>query len=566
MKKNVTFEAIRQQLTTIFASSEKTATYNSMSEQYVMFCGWCGTNSPISRPAFIKEFGEATTMEAEAAALSALNKWRQDFAASDWAAYKAEADQHEEEGQKVPTVGAFVWGVASFLKCDGGKGYLEEIKNQEILINDGGSVRPTSVLLHIGKVVTVTAEEFNRPSLADELAEAGDMPGGGTYEEDEHMKLVAPYHLSCSYVAVVTDGARFFYIDTEGYNYARYIMFPKNWRTMFASELEAYRKKTAEEEAAREQEKKEEHAQALAAYKGRCKKWEKLMQPVTELEKQLHGAKYGTVEYKATSRKLCAVRRANILAMCRAAFPGMAFSLKQEKGWGESWSLTYTDGPTEDAFAEAVDLDLFTTHYDTFDGFDDSSDVVYINEDFTVFARKYMGSDCNKGVKVERKMSDTTRDELRARVLQTVPGFSEKTYLHRDALTDEQRNAIDSLVGSDYCRVWAFPEGLAREMFDALDLYTRPEKKSPKTETTASQAVPAKTDGQQLCGAASVVLTSEEYSEKAIVVRGYTELQYHDLVNMGGKYNRRLKGGAGIVFSTKKHGEAVAEYITAHTV
>lgn len=560
-----TIKEIREHLTTIFASAAKTATYNSVNEQYDMLCGWCGSMSPVSRPAFIKTFGEAVTIEAETGARADLEIWRKRYEASEWAEHKKEADRHEAAGQPVPAVGQYAWGLASWLKCDSGRGFMDEIENQEICAHsDDRESSPARVLLHVAKVVPVSADELNRPGLADELAAGGNLPGGGSYEDDEHMKMVAPYNLTFFNVAAVTDGTRYYYIDAEGYDYARYIIFPLAWTEFFAHQLETCRQKEAERKAAEEKAAEEEHAANLAAYIGRCKKWEKFMQPVGDLENELKAARYGTPEYKAARRKLQNVRRANILTMCRRAFSGVKFSLTKNDGWGESWNLTYTDGPTEAAFMEAVDFDLFTTHRDTFNGWDDSADVEYIADEFCTFAQAYMGSDGNKGVKVERKMSDATRAELRARVLQSVPGLPERDGIHRDNLTDEQREAVCDLVGNDWQRVWISADGLASELFDKMRLYS-PAETSPNTADIDIKTDALEANGEQHGAASADGLTAEEYSEKATVVRGYTEAQYKELTDMGGKYNRRLKGGPGIIFSTKKHGAAVAEYIAAHS-
>ena len=565
MKAKVTSEQLRERLVKVFASAAESAAYNSENEQYQGICGWCGVMAPLSRPAYIKEFGAAAVMEAETAARAELAARRKEYAASDWAKYKAQADRHKADGEPVPAVGQMVWGLCSWLKCDGGRGFIDELENQEICNNSDDMdthVRP--VLLKVDKVITVTADEIDRPGLADELTAGGDMPGGCTYEEDDRLKLIAPYNMSYTHVTAVTDGTKYFYIDSEGYNYARYIAFPGQWQTFFAPQLEAYRQEVARKKAAKEKAEQEEHEKAKAAYIGRCKKWGNLMQPVTDLEKQLRAANYGTAESKAISRKLNTVRRANILAMCRAAFPGLKFSLKQNKGWGESWNLTYTDGPTLGAFKKAVDLDLFATHYDTFNSYDDSSDVVYKDSDFIGFARKYMGSNGTKGVKVEREMSDETRAALRAKALQTVPGLTEGDSIHRDRLTGEQDEAICQLVGLDWSRMWISPEGLALEMFEKLDLYTRPEN-SPKAAKADAQAYREASTDEQHAQAPSGTLTAEEYGERATVVRGYDDTQYKELIVMGGKYNRRLQGGPGIIFSTKKHGAEIAEYIARHT-
>lgn len=44
----------------------------------------------------------------------------------------------------------------------------------------------------------------------------------------------------------------------------------------------------------------------------------------------------------------------------------------------------------------------------------------------------------------------------------------------------------------------------------------------------------------------------ESYSEKAIVVRGNTKNHKETLINIGGKYNDRLKGGEGWIFPKSK--------------
>lgn len=46
-------------------------------------------------------------------------------------------------------------------------------------------------------------------------------------------------------------------------------------------------------------------------------------------------------------------------------------------------------------------------------------------------------------------------------------------------------------------------------------------------------------------------INCEEYSDRAIVVRGETKNYKDDLVSLGGKYNARLKGGPGWIFSKK---------------
>lgn len=551
----VTETQIREYLAKVFASTEKTAQYNSTNEMYDCICGWCGTMSPLSRPAFIKEFGAAVTAEAERGARADLEAWRAEYEASEWAARKAEADAHEADGQPCPVEGCFVWGLSSGLKCDGGRGYMDEMENHYFVVNEHGSVSRS--LLHVERVVRVSADELDRNTLADELAADGNLPGGSYYEDSEHLQMGAPYALNYTRVVAVTDGLRYYYIDSEGVDYARYIYFGSKWKEFFAIQYESYVRMKDAEKSAEEKRQMEDHAASVAAYAARCKKWESIMQPVAGLELSVKALGRNTREGKSARRKLHSTRRANILAMCGKAFPGVKFSLTKHDGWGEDWVLSYTDGPTEKHFEEAVDLDLFTTHWDTFDGMTDCADVMHVDDDFCDFARLYMGASGTGGIKVERDMSDNVRGTLRKRVLEVVPemdGDNGGRGFLRNDLPASMRSGIGSLIDwTEFNSNWVCVGTIVLEMFEHTDYYTSP----------ASPSVTKKKVVQESARVSSV-LTVGQYSERAIVVRGYSDAQYKELVELGGRYNRRLKGGPGIIFS-KKRGDAVTEYITAHS-
>lgn len=548
MKANTTIKDIRVQLASVFTDCKQKNLYYSDAEQYEGVCGWCGVMSPLTRPAYIATFGESAVLEAEAGARADIAAWADDYARSEWPAHRHEATQHKENGEALPGVGAYVWGLTSWMKNEG-RGYLGEVEEMEEMEEHA----PALVLVRIDKVITVSAEDFNRPELADELAKAGDLPGGGYKEDREELQKVAPYDLVYTCVAAVTDGARTYYIDAEGYDYARYIILPRPWDDMFAEERSAYIidkcKKQAEEKAKEEK----EHADKMTAYKKRCAKWAKLMRTVDGVCAEMRTVKYNSTEYKTLRRQAQSISRANILAMCRSAWPGVKFSLKLNNGWGSSWNLIYTDGPTEEKFFEAVDLGLFATYRDTFDGMTDYADIERTPDDFCTFARQYMGDHYQGGVKVVRTMSDSTRDALTAQVSAAVPGLPAGDMVVQSQLTDEQRNAIYALTGNaDRGRTWVSVDAIVRDMFEVADY--SPAKKSPSPAATST--TPAET---------AEGLTAAPYSEKATVVRGYNDAQYHDLVAMGGRYNRRLAGGPGIIFSTAKFGSAVAEYIAAQT-
>lgn len=78
----------------------------------------------------------------------------------------------------------------------------------------------------------------------------------------------------------------------------------------------------------------------------------------------------------------------------------------------------------------------------------------------------------------------------------------------------------------------------------------------PATGTKAAEGTdtkPATADG----------LTMEKYSEKATVIRGYNADQLAELLAMGGKEWRNLKGGKGVIFSTRRHGDELREWMEA---
>ena len=56
-------------------------------------------------------------------------------------------------------------------------------------------------------------------------------------------------------------------------------------------------------------------------------------------------------------------------------------------------------------------------------------------------------------------------------------------------------------------------------------------------------------------------LTMEKYSEKATIIRGYNADQLAELLAMGGKEWRNLKGGKGVIFSTRRHGDELAAWM-----
>lgn len=496
-----TLNQIVENLVKVLTDKAESAQYYSDNEQYICLCGWCGTMSPVSRPAYYKTFGKDTTEAAEAKAREIIAEKEAARKRTKYAEHAQEADRLEG----VPAVGGFFWADNSGLKCDGGRGLFEELH----ALNYYTDAQNTSArLCCVSEVIRVSEEDFARPALADELVTRHNLQGFARSEDvDDSEDTTAVYNdpekLATFYTVgalVVSPSGKYYLIDSEGYNYARYIYVPIEWPELLADEMASVKAEEDARKAEEERQEAEAKAQRLAQYRARCAKWSHLMQDVRPLE----------ADPKTTSRQLMNARKANIFAMCRAAFPGVKFSLKVRHGWGADFELSWTDGPTVEEFNEKTDLSLFCRCRDTFDGWDDSAGVDYA--EFADFARLTMGS--NGGdIKTERVMSDEARAELMAHIFTVVPAADNRNkygYTEAYTYTNKEAEAVAAALGVDVLDVFAFgyaenAETIARRAWDkrSYTKTTTPEPTDPKpgkaqaadsTDTTAE----APAEGLQL--------------------------------------------------------------------
>lgn len=436
-KTSVSIERIADRLIEVLTNEQLTAEYKK--DGHVSECyGWDGrAMSPLSRAAFVDSFGLEAVETAEAMAARVVEIRRNAWAATAYAAHAAEADEQlSQYPATTPAAGSFVWGFSSGLKCEGGLAY--EIRNLFRDLKDENH-RPAR-LCKVCEVYEMTAEEVAAAEGFGKLITTRRALGyglpGGVYSEDEGVTGVDGDEYATYYTmtaAIVMPGGRWFLIDSEGYNYSRYIYLPATASDMFAEELEFIRVEYWAKMEEDRRKAEEEAAARLADYRARCAKWSPLMtstKPAAEAvaaaraayenRQKLSGYSFArkSAEKKAldaAERKLHNTARANILAMVRAAFPGVAFSVKNNSargyGFGEDWLLSWTDGPTVVELTAAVDLDLFTrTSYESnqCDGFDP------VRAEFTEFVDEFgEGPHYAGGVEVSREKGDEF-DALRA--------------------------------------------------------------------------------------------------------------------------------------------------------
>ncbi len=481
-----TLNQVVENLTKVLTDRTETAQYYSDNEQYICLCGWCGTMSPVSRPAYIKTFGKDTTEQAEAKAREIIAEKKAARQRTKYAQHAQEADRLE----RVPAVGGFFWADNSGLKCDGGRGLFEELHNLNYYTH---AAEKPARLCCVEQIINVSEADFVRPRLADELVTRHNLQGFARSEdvddsEDMNAVYSDPEKLATFYTVgalVVSPSGKYYLIDSEGYSYARYIYVPIEWPELLADEVETVKAEEDARKAEEERKEAEAKAQRLAQYRARCAKWSHLMQDVRPLE----------ADPKTTSRQLMNARKANILTMCRAAFPGVKFSLKVRHGWGADFELSWTDGPTVEEFNEKTDLSLFCRCRDTFDGWDDSTGVDYA--EFADFARLTMGS--NGGdIKTKRVMSDEARAEILAQIFAVVPAAdNHNKYGYTDAYTyaNKEAEAVAAALGVDVCDIFAHgyaenAETIARRAFNVRS-YTKattPEPTDPKSGKAQEKA------------------------------------------------------------------------------
>nr|DAO57393.1 MAG TPA: Large polyvalent protein associated domain 29 [Caudoviricetes sp.] len=471
-----TFNEIIENLVKVLTDKAESAQYYSDNEQYICLCGWCGIMSPVSRPAYVKTFGKDTTEQAEAKAREIIAEKEAARQRTKYAEHAREADRLEG----VPAVGGFFWADNSGLKCDGGRGLFEELH----ALNYYTDAQNTPArLCCVEQIIKVSDDDFARPGLADELVTRYNLQGFARSEDvddNDNTYNNNPEKLATFYTVgtlVVSPSGKYYLIDSEGYNYARYIYVPIEWPVMLADEVAAVKAKEEARKAEEERQAAEEKAQRLADYRARCAKWSPLMRNVEKMEQ----------EGKATARKIDNARKANILAMCAAAFPGVKFSVSVRRGWGADFELTWTDGPTVEEFNEKTDLSLFCRCRDTFDGWDDSTGVDYA--EFADFARLTMGS--NGGdIKATREMSDEARAELLAQIFAAVPAADNRNkYGYTDAYTytNKEAEAVAAALGVGVFDIFAYgyaenAETIARRAWDkhSYTKTTTPEPTDPK--------------------------------------------------------------------------------------
>ena len=567
MRTNIAYSEIVNEVYNIFSDDRQAAAYmaDSFGPQYIGLCGWAGAMSPANRAAFVQTFGQDVTDRAEAEARARVDEYRAAVAASAYHRHELEADAFAAYGgsekSQLPDVGAFVWCLTNWMKCENGP--ADPLQD----FAEGGELgKFRRRLVEIVAAVDLPAAEFLTAEAAHRVAADHQETGGSRYEEADPLRLDG-LPMSWTTGVLVRCGARWYVVYSEGYNWARYVLMPDNMGEMYAAELADFRAAYEAREAEKAAEAQRQAEARRADYLARCARWAPLMEdvrPLMEAERAAYGIREKSQIRKAAA-KLSAARRRNLVAMASALYPGVKFSAKKWDGWGGSYELTWTDGPTEEHLKEAADFQLFESGRDTFDGMTDCAGVAY--SEFTDFAGKYFG--LFGEIRMNRHNSEEFRQSIRERIRAAVPGLPEG---------DQERITAGDQQGS-ICGM--FPDVCASYIVQNLERYglrdavayiarcidATPTQEDEPTDPTdgGGSPTPSYGDAEKSQNPDAPTVEGVEvvgYSEKALAVFGDTRALADELKAIGAKFNRALSYNgerrAGWIISRKKADELAA--------
>lgn len=476
--KGKTFADLVAELSDIFTHDDRRKLYESEGETWGAY-GWDGCPmTPESRTAYIKKFGRTVVEMAE---LCAQMKQAADARAYEQTQHAAHVREARKNQSDTPKAGAFVFGIYSGLKSDGGRGVFENFDafawNPETITEHEHDERRN--LCKVVEVFEVSAEDFARPELADELvqrfaAEGREFPGGSATDDpepaDDPRDPYAKYKYYYTKVAAVVcrESGRWYLIDAEGYSYARYCRMPQNWRTMYAQEVREAQDRHAARMEQERQEEERKAAEKLAQYREKCAKYEGAgLEDLTAYreavktanhEESEAGRAHGwrSPERKAAQRKSTAARAAlmaaekrNIKKMAETVYPGIKCKVTKADSWRSAgYRLTYEDGPTLEEFQNNTDFDLFAAYWEEY-RMDDCTEIH--RHDLTEFADKYGDG---RGVEIAREMSKAERERLTAAILEAVPAAAGICWENRHQWTQDEVKQAAAACGVDGWDLW----------------------------------------------------------------------------------------------------------------
>ena len=371
-------------------------------------------------------------------------------------AYKASADMMAEIMEKDGDTwkrlepGVFLWLEDCGLKMDGATNITGVIET----MNEGKHIHKN--LSMIENIIECSDEDLQLFSYTDGVP-AGCGNGGSRCDDEGpadaakelmYKKYMTPdqrkaaqkkyYGYFFTIVTMLRSENYCLFIDSEGYNWSRYVLLLPSWRKMYAGELatvlEEERKRKEEEAAAQ----LVAEAKELLKYKADCDKIAPYM--VADLSTfELHDR---------TGRQ--SGRRRNILAALRHLFPGQKFGVAYSWASRDEITISWTDGPTIKEVESACNWSIFCDSWTYFDGMTDSTSRGPMK--YCDFAEKYGGGYLS-GITFDRANSKEVLEECRNYAIDIMDrcGLAhDKSYIHDSAEGMKIYNNCPYLHGSSH--------------------------------------------------------------------------------------------------------------------
>lgn len=214
---------------------------------------------------------------------------------------------------------------------------------------------------------------------------------------------------------------------------------------------------------------------------------------------------------------------ANLRAVLKNEFPGVKFSVRKTySSSSDSITVEWTDGPTRwevekvsELFKTAFCGDRMTDYYD------------YENTNFTSL---YGGFDY---MHLDREMSDEARALCEERCSRAIADNGERN-ASAELVIELEKESGEHVTNFNDPNIKTMPYWYFRNK----SFYVKPEPKAAKAVKASVAAV-------------EIV----DYSEKALAVIGDTAAIKDTLKSLGGRWNAKLKCGAGWIFSKRKESE-----------
>lgn len=228
--------------------------------------------------------------------------------------------------------------------------------------------------------------------------------------------------------------------------------------------------------------------------------------------------------YKSSHAATAAAIRAEL----KTKFPGFKFSVTSECfSMGDSVHISWTDGPQ----CESVNKFVSKYQYGHFNGMEDIYENSNMREDIP--QAKY--------VQTQRGINPEIIDKV-AEELQKVRNYTpEELNSHQDNPRAESRRI---LYHTD------IPQNFDKVTIDRNEKYpsSREFYKVNFLINTQLETKENQSTGEEKSGKIQLV----DYSDKSFAVIGEFSQHYENLIRLGGKYNKFLKCGRGIIFSKSK--------------